>query len=166
MAGLYIALYRLSEALSGNEAFGGVASLFFLPAFVRLIGFMVIGWAIAPALFVAALFCVDLGLGLEGRVVVSAGLAVGAPLGMWLVSKVVALDAHLFGLNALQLLWLSIGSALGNALFYKMGVVLVRGDAMDPAIWASILAGDILGTWGVMIVGKWLLTSFGRFGVK
>jgi hypothetical protein len=41
---LYIALYYLSDWLVGNEAVGGVASIFFLPAFVRLLGFLLVGY--------------------------------------------------------------------------------------------------------------------------
>lgn len=76
---LYVALYYLSDWMVGNQALGGIASLIFLPAFIRLLGFLVIDYWIIPALFVAGLFCVDLGLGLSGKVVVSAFLSVGGP---------------------------------------------------------------------------------------
>lgn len=162
MAALYVALYRLSDVLAGNEAIGGIASLIFLPAFVRLLGFLVIGWWITPALFVAGLFCVDLGLGLESRAVVAAAIAVGAPIGISLVSRFVALDTRLFGLTATKLLVLSFASALGNALFYKTSVMLVRGDPLDPAVMLFILAGDTLGAWAVIVTIKWLLTLVAR----
>ena len=79
---LYVSLYYLTGKLVSNEVPVAVASFLFLPAFARLLSVLVIGlWSI-PALFIAGLFCVDLGLGWGGKIVVSAFIATGAPLGI------------------------------------------------------------------------------------
>lgn len=163
MAALYVALYHLSDLLAGNEAIGGVASVIFIPAFVRLLGFLVIRWWIVPALFVAGLFCVDLGLGFQARIVVSMAIALGAPVGIYLAALAMRLSSRLAGLNAMQLLWLSLGCAVGNALFYNAAVAMVRPDHSGENFALEIFLGDALGTWVMVLLVKWLLTLSGRF---
>lgn len=164
MSALYVIMYRLSDFLVGNEAVGGVASVIFLPAFVRLLGFLVIRWWIVPGLFVAGLFCVDLGLSLESRIFVSLAIAFGAPVGIYLVARATNLSWRLAGLNAMQLLWLSLGSASGNALFYNTAVATVRPHQSGENFALEIFLGDALGTWIMILIVKWLLTLAGRFG--
>lgn len=163
MSALYVILYRLSDVLSGNEEIGGVASVIFLPAFVRLFGFLVIRWWIIPALFVAGLLCVDLGLGVKARIVVSMAIALGAPVGIYLAARAMRLSPRLAGLNAMQLLWLSLGCAAGNALFYNAALAMVRPDHSAENFALEIFWGDALGTWVVILMVKWLLTLSGRF---
>lgn len=159
---LYVLLYRLSGYVSSNEALASAASIFFLPAFVRLLGYLIAGlWAV-PALFVAALFCVDLGLGLEERILVSAFLAVGGPLGAHFTSRLIHLDRSLSNLSPLRLLAVSLGCAAGNALFYETALALVGMPGGGPARLAAILLGDTLGTWAIIYVLKLSLTIWGR----
>ena len=159
---LYVCLYRLSGIISGNEAFGGFASLFFLPAFVRLLAFLIIGYWSIPALFVAALFCVDLGLGPDGRIVVSAFLAVGAPLGIAVAMQMVELDLSLSNLTPSRLLWLSMGSALGNAVAYQTGLSIVGFETHGLLERAVTFIGDTAGTWTIIYILKASLTIIGR----
>lgn len=163
MSALYIILYRLSDLLAGNGSVGEVASVIFLPAFVRLLGFLVIRWWIVPALFVAGLFCVDLGLGIQGRVVVSTAIAFGGPVGIYLVARATGLSPMLSGLNAMQLLWLSLGCAAGNALFYNAALMIVRLNQSQENFALEIFLGDAIGTWAMILIVKWLLTLSGRF---
>lgn len=163
MSALYVVLYRVSDFFAGNETVGGVASVIFFPAFVRLRGFLVIRWWIVPALFFAGMFCVDLGLGLEARIFVSLAIAFGAPTGIYLVACATNLSPKLDGLNAMQLLWLSLGSAGGNALFYNAAVAIARPYQSGENFVLEIFLGDALGTWFMILMIKWLLTLAGRF---
>lgn len=147
---LYIALYYVSELITGTEGIRGVASLFFLPAFIRLFAFLVVEYWAIPALFIAGLFCVDLGLGLAGKAVVSAFIAVGGPLGVFIVSKLCGLRPSLTNLTPLRLLWLSAGCAAGNAIFYDLGMLAVGAVESDLSLQLTIFAGDMIGTWVVM----------------
>jgi hypothetical protein len=161
-AALYVSLYQLSGLISGNEAFGGVASAFFLPAFVRLLAFLIIGYWSIPALFVAALICVDLGLGLDARIIVAAFLATGAPLGIAFVMRAIDLDLSLSNLTPGRLLWLSIGSSMGNTIFYQIGITLAGVRTHGPLDDVVTFVGDTAGTWAIIYLLKLALTVLGR----
>lgn len=158
----YIALYELNLLLVGSEAFGGLAALIFLPAFTRLLGFLLIGlWSI-PALFGAALFCVDLGLAPSQQVVVSAGLACGAPLALWAIAPFMGVQPHLDNLSAPKLVQLSFVAATGSAIGYNLGLILVGEYQGSYEVFFAIILGDAVGTWTIVYTLKTVLTFAGR----
>lgn len=163
---LYLALYYLSDWMVGNQALGGIASLIFLPAFIRLLGFLVIDYLIIPALFVAGLFCVDLGLGLSSKVVVSAFLSVGGPFGVFVVSRLCKLKPSLSNLTPLRLFWLSAGCSLGNAIFYHFGLKVVGIGEYTPIEHLYVFIGDMIGTWCIIYCIKIALNLFSNKGIK
>lgn len=156
---LYVALYYLSDWMAGNQALGGIAGLIFLPAFIRLLGFLVIDYWIIPALFVAGLFCVDLGLGLSGKVVVSAFLSVGGPFGVFVVSRLCKLKPSLSNLTPLRLLWLSAGCSLGNTFFYHFGLEAAGVREHSPMGYLYVFAGDMIGGWVFIYFLKLLIDT-------
>lgn len=162
LAALYVLLYRLSDQIAGNEALGFAASIFFLPAFVRLLGFLIAGFQIIPALFGAALLCVDLGLGFSDRFTVSAFLAIGGPCGAYLASRWCGLTPDLVNLTPLRLLAVSVGCAAGNAISYELGLTVVGLAGGGYGRIITILAGDALGTWAIIYVLKFALNLMGR----
>lgn len=151
---LYVALYYLSDWMAGNEALGGVAGLFFLPAFVRLLGFLVVEFWVIPALFVAGLFCVDLGLGFAGKAVVSSFIAVGGPFGIFVVSRLCKLKPSLSNLTPLHLLWLSAGCSLGSSIFYHFGLDAVGVGEHALRDHFYVVIGDMVGMWIVIYAIK------------
>lgn len=159
---LYVSLYYLTGKLVNNEVPVAVASFLFLPAFARLLGVLVIGLWSVPALFIAGLFCVDLGLGWEGRTVVSAFIATGAPLGIRVASNLLRLEPTLSNLTPTRLLWLSLASSLGNMIFYNLSMTLVGVGDLNLTIDGTTFIGDGLGTWAVISVIKIGLTVYGR----
>jgi hypothetical protein len=159
---LYVSLYYLTGKLVGNYLPTAVASFLFLPAFARLLGVLVIGlWSI-PALFIAGLFCVDLGLSWDDRIVVAAFIATGAPLGIKIASSLQRLEPTLSNLTPARLLWLSLASSFGNMIFYNLSMALVGVGDFNPALSATTFIGDALGTWAVISVIKIGLTVYGR----
>lgn len=160
---LYVALYYLTGLLAAENLPVAVASLLFLPAFARLLGFLVIGYWSIPALFIAGLFCVDLGLGFSDRVLVSAFIATGAPLAIGTMSRLLHLQPSLTNLTAIRLLWLSLASSFGNMIFYNTGLALVGLEFFQPQVLAATFIGDALGTWAIIYVIKLGLTSWGRW---
>ena len=159
---LYVSLYYLTGKLVSDDVPVAVASLLFLPAFARLLGVLVIGlWSI-PTLFIAGLFCVNLGLGWEGRIVVSAFIATGAPLGIKITSYTQGLEPTLSNLTPTRLLWLSLASSFGNMIFYNTSVALVGVGDFNLRLSAITFIGDGLGTWAVISVIKIGLTAYGR----
>ena len=161
---LYISLYYLTGKLVSNDLPVVAASFLFLPAFARLLGVLVIGlWSI-PALFIAGLICVDLGLGWDGRIVVSAFIATGSSLGIKIASSLQRLEPTLSNLTPARLLWLSLASSLGNMIFYNLSMALVGVGNFNLAINGTTFIGDALGTWAVISLIKLGLTGYGRWG--
>lgn len=159
LSALYVALYYLSDWMVGNEALGGVASIFFLPAFVRLFGFLLVGYWVIPALFVAGLFCVDLGLGMAGKVTVSAAIAIGGPFGVFVVSRLAGLKPSLLNLTPWRLLLLSAGCSLGNSIAYHFSLEILGVAEHSTTGHLYIFLGDMIGTWFVIYCIK-LATEF------
>lgn len=147
LAVLYVALYHGVQPLISREAVGGVASLVFLPAAVRLLGFLLVDFWIIPALFLAALACVDLHLGWPDRIVVSAFLALGGPLGTAAVTALSGLKPSLSNLTPRHLLVLSIGCSLGSALAYNLSLTLVGMENLGLRVQTATFIGDTIGTW-------------------
>ena len=152
-----VLLFYLSGALVGNQTIGGIASLVFLPAFIRLLGFLVIGYWIVPALFLAGAYlsaagAYDIAPGLYAELLITGATAVGGPLGVAIVSRWIKLEATLANLTPLRLLALSFGCSLGNAFFHHAGMIsLGLSDGISEGT-VSIFIGDMIGSW-VIIYG-------------
>lgn len=158
----YVALYQLNSVLMGTQAFNGVASLLFLPAFVRFLGFLLIGFWSVPGLFIAALLCVDLSLSPISQVIVSLLLALGAPTALWIASKTIAVRPTLDNLTSIRLLILSVAAALGSGAAYHIGLTFVGAQTHSLETFCTAAFGDAAGTWAVIYLLKLLLTLASR----
>lgn len=142
----YVLLYRLNDFLIGNTVFGGVASILFLPAFVRLLGFLLIGpWTIIP-LFFAALICVDLGFDFGEQIVVAMALACGSQIALIFANRASGLNPTLDNLTVGRLLLLSFASAVGSSAAYNGALILAGHSGATVSTMFIALAGDALGT--------------------
>ena len=159
---LYVALFQISDNFFANVGQYEFINLLFLPAFVRLLGFLVIGFWIIPSLFFAALFCVDLELSFTPIIIVSIFLAVGGPLGTATVAYWLKLKPSLHNLSPLKLLQLSLGCALGNALFYQFGLYIVGYAVATPWTALTIVAGDVIGMWTAIYLLKFATLIYWR----
>lgn len=165
-AALYVVLYHFSSLISASQGFQGVASALFLPAFVRLLGFLLIGYWIIPALFLGGAFLsltgsYDLAPGVTVELVMTAFTAVGGPFGVFVASRVGRLQPSLENLTALRLMGLSIGCAAGNAVFHRMAIEVVGitpGNVQQDFV---IFFGDFVGTWVIIYLIKTVLTLYG-----
>jgi len=158
----YVLLYRLNDILVGNTAFGGVASILFLPAFMRLLGFLIIGPLTFLPLFFAALICVDLGLGAVEQIIVALALASGSQIALVFANRTSGLQPSLVNLTAGRLLLLSFASAVGSSAAYNGALILVGYANASVYTTAIALVGDALGTWAAIYALKTLLTIVGR----
>ncbi|MCZ8017187.1 MAG: hypothetical protein O9331_16160 [Acidovorax sp.] len=164
---LYIAMYFLSDLFIDNQSVFGLASLVFLPAFVRLLGFMILRLWIMPALFIATGLLVasgayDVAPGYETELIIGAFTAVGGPLGAYLTSRLIGLEITLNNLTPMRLLWMSVGCSLGNAVFYRLSLELSGIHLYSTPIGTTIFIGDVVGTWVIIYILKGALTSLGR----
>jgi len=164
-AALYVTLYYVSALVSQPQGFEGVASYFFLPAFVRLLGFLLIGYWIIPALFVATSVlsltgAYDLGPGVAAELVVTAFISVGGPFGVFVAGRIGGLKPSLDNLTPLRLLGLSIGCAAGNAVFYRIGLDFAGIDKVGFINDLYVFCGDFIGTWTIIYLIKSLMTFY------
>lgn len=163
---LYVALYYVSGLVSAPQGFDGVASFLFLPAFVRLLGFLLIGYWIIPALALGGAFlsltgAYDLGPGVAMELVVTSCTAVGGPFGVFVASRLGKLQPSLENLTPLRLMNLSIGCAGGNAIFHRFGMMAVNMPHYGFAQDFVIFFGDFIGTWTIIYLIKTCLTIYG-----
>ena len=162
---LYVGLFGLTHALIGVQAFEGLVSLLFLPAFVRLMAFLVIDFWSIPLLFVAGYVCIlfgwyDIAPGRHVETFSTLAMAIGSTLGVWVAMQVRRVRADLFALSPMDLLWLSIGCSLGNALLQSLALYLALATPPHFGVMAAIFWGDTLGTWlTILLVRAGLLLT-------
>lgn len=164
---VYIALYHLSDAFASVQGVEGVASLFFLPAFIRLLGFLIVGYWIIPTLFFSSVYlsvtgAYDLGPGLIPELIVGAFTSVGGPFGVFLASRLENLQPSLSNLTPLRLLGLSVGCAAGNAIFHYFAWVAIGDPTFSLVRYFSFFFGDFVGTWAIIYLIKTGLTVYSR----
>lgn len=164
---LYTGLFWLTEQLQSAQIFDNTVSLIFLPAFVRLMAFLVIGWEAVPLLIAGGFLTVllglyDLGPGEIREYVMTIFGAVGGPLGAWLGMKFLNVSRSLTDLSPPRLLFLSLACALGNALTVALGLSLIGASAAGLHLMVGILVGDTIGTWLAILTLKACFTYWGR----
>lgn len=162
---LYIALYHLSDVFASVQGVEGLVSFFYLPAFIRLLGFLIVGYWIIPTLFAASVFlsitgAYDLGPGLAPELIIAAFTAVGGPFGVFLASRLANLKPSLSNLTPLRLLCLSVGCAMGNAVFHYFAWVVIGDCTFSPVRYFAIFFGDFVGTWAIIYLIKTGLTLY------
>ena len=170
-AGLYILLAYVPSAVGVYEHVISFNSwIFYPPAFVRLVAFLVLGFWSVPFIFVAQLMLgaagFDPAAGFASPAVAFAS-AVGAPLAAAIAARAISLKTDLSDLNGLRLLVLSIACACGNALFLRASLMMGgQGDPSTLPDYISIIAGDTIGTWAVIYVLKGTLIVFERWPLR
>jgi hypothetical protein len=162
---LYVILFHISHLLVDVGHFGGFASLLFLPAFIRLLGYLMVGLWIIPALFLAVCWLTftgayDIAPGYRVEVLASVFVAIGGPLGVAVASRLAKLQTNLANLTPLRLLALSFACSAGNALFYYASLRLTSLGAEPASSIFAIFAGDMLGMWIIIYVIKLAVDFF------
>lgn len=167
---LYVALFWVTRAMVGIQHFHGLVSLLFLPAFVRLIAFLVLDFWAAPLLFLAGYLCIlfgwyDVAPGHGVEIAATVAMAIGAPLGTWFAMRLRQVRADLDALSPLDLLWLSIGCSLGNAVLQSVALSLLLPMPPDSRVMIGFLLGDTLGTWVGIMLAKMALNLASSFAL-
>jgi len=158
----YLLLYQLNVILLGSFETNGIAVLVFLPAFLRLLGFFLIGLWAAPFLFLGAALSIDFGLDLRAQITVAALLEVGAPAALLLAQRAGLTHSPLTYLRARQLLVLSLVAALGSAITYHIGLLLAGLEVYSAQSFATTVLGNAAGAWAVMYAAKIVMTIMGK----
>ena len=157
LAFLYAFLFWLTKELGLTSESVGLISYFFLPAFVRIIAFLIFGPMAIPILFGGGLICVvkgwyDLGNGYAPELIVTLLTSIGAPIGAFIVAHLRGIRPDLQGMSPMDLLWLSGGCAAGNALLLALALQAVGAVPLSFGLFAGIFIGDCVGAWLVLLV--------------
>lgn len=158
----YLLLYQLNAGIVGTFETHGIAALVFLPAFARLLGFLLIGFWAAPFLFLGAALSLDFGLDLRAQITVAALLEVGAPAALVLIQMAGLHRPPLKHLTGRQLLVLSLVAALGSAITYHIGLSLAGLEVYSARSFATTVFGNAAGAWAVMYAAKIVMTVVGK----
>ncbi|OYU01554.1 MAG: hypothetical protein CFE36_09720 [Sphingomonadaceae bacterium PASS1] len=159
---VYLLLYQLNASIIGTFETNGIAVLVFLPAFARLLGYLLIGLWAAPFLFLGAVLSLDLGLDLRDQITVAALVEVGAPAALMLIQKARLDRPPLRYLTGRQLLVLSSVAALGSAITYHIGLALAGLEVYSVQSFATTVFGNAAGAWAVMYAAKIVMTVMGK----
>lgn len=151
MSVLYVGLWFVVEAGSTFWEVGGLADLAFFPAFVRVIGFLLIGLWIIPSLFLAFVVLtlsgamIYQGLELPQQLGLGVLVASGGPLALALICRVARISTDLVDLNIRSVLVLSLACAAGNSVFYNAGLAVAGLSSPSLEMGTVIFVGDVIG---------------------
>lgn len=158
----YILLYQLNASIIGTSGNSKITALVFLPAFVRFLGFLLIGLWATPFLWVAAALSLNFEIDLKALLLLAACLELGAPLSLALFRKIVPVQIAFEYITGRNLLALSLVAAFGSSVAYHIGLSLVELDPYSARSFATAVAGNAVGTWIIFYVIKIALTVFGK----
>jgi len=136
---------------------GEIVSVPFLPAAVRVIGFLLIGLWIVPFLLIAFGILTFSGaitypeLTTTGLVVLGLVVASGGPVAMALVTRLSNLRRDVIDLGWRDFTLLCAVCAAGNALSYNAGLVIVGVSRPSAILAPAIFLGDFMG--GLIVLG-------------
>lgn len=151
MSLVYVGLWFVVEAGSTFWEVDGLADLAFFPAFVRVLGFLLIGLWIIPSLFLAFVILtlsgamIYQGLELPQQLVLGVLIASGGPLALALIRRVARISTDLVDLNIRSVLVLSLACAAGNSAFYNAGLAAAGLSSSGLDMGAVIFLGDVIG---------------------
>lgn len=152
MSGLYMALWLAVEAGSSFWDVGGLADLVFFPAFVRVIGFLLIGLWIIPSLWLAFAILTLVGamaypgLDLVQQLELGVFVALGGPLALALIVRLAKISTDLVDVSVRDIIIFSLTCAAGNAIFYYAGLTIMGFDIPGLNLGVVIFIGDVMGS--------------------
>jgi hypothetical protein len=157
-AALWVGLYRFNGWFFSSFSLSSYISWIFLPAAVRLLSVMVIGWPAAVGLWLGTFITCEpvLGVNVMESVEISSLSALGPVMAVALCTRGLRLPHDLSGLRTQHMAIFSLIAAACNVLphvllFAYMGKV----DSLSAVI--PMFAGDVTGTWVVLYVASALL---------
>jgi len=161
VVGLWVSLYTLNDWMFDHWSFSAHVSWIFLPAALRMIAVLLLGWVGAAAIFFGSLmtcfFVAEL-TNVSHMLIISGLSALAPTLALLLCAHFFGVNADLAGLSARKLLLLSVLAAsftagLHNIHFSAVGYVDAIGDSI-----LAMFVGDLVGTLVVLYAAKWLVT--------
>lgn len=154
---VWVTLYFCNDWLFSNLAISDRMSWVFLPAALRMLAVMLLGWVGAVGLFVGSLLTGWLSVAdvQIGSLCLVSGISALAPLLAYvLCAKLLGIRTDLRGLDAYQLLCLSIVSAALSASLHSLHFSAIDYVHNFSDSFVPMFAGDLVGTLIVLYLGK------------
>lgn len=160
---LWVGLFLLNDWLFDQFEFSEHVSWIFLPAALRMIAVLVMGWVGVAGIFVGSIVTSVYVMGQidPGHVLIVSALSALSPtLALLLCAHGFGVQANLVGLSASKLLILGVVAAsftavLHNIHFFLSGQVDVFSESL-----IAMFVGDLIGTLVVLYGAKALLMAF------
>ena len=157
---IWLGAFRLNELMFTALAYSQVANWIFLPAAIRILSVLLLGYTGAIGLMLGAYLTLAPELSAEHSLflAISSGLAPLAAL--WLCRRLFTIAPDLAGLRPWHVVILSLANAAANSIIlnsYLASVGQLRGHIVQVM---TIFVGDVLGTALVLLLLSTLLAAF------
>ncbi|MEY4711639.1 MAG: hypothetical protein RIS88_1089 [Pseudomonadota bacterium] len=159
VAGSYFLVFELNEWVFSATKVSDHISWVFLPAAIRMLAVMLLGWAGVAGLYLGSLAQLDDMLGIDpARALWIAALSsVPCLLAARLVQRVLRVQADLAGMTGRHLLVFGLAGGLANSGAHTLYFML-EADSLRPlAGFLPMFVGDTLGTLIVLYIGALVL---------
>ncbi|MFM7008485.1 MAG: hypothetical protein ACKO0Z_04020 [Betaproteobacteria bacterium] len=153
---LWTGLFYLNEWLFSAVSVSSVINWIFLPAAIRMLAVMVLGWVGVVGLFIGALLTTDIGThsGWHNAIVIASLSALGPFVAVRSCTQWLGLGQDLSDLRPAQLLIFSVAGAVCNVVPHN---VYFFFSGHTPDIFSGMvpmLVGDLLGTLLILYVAS------------
>ena len=158
VAALWVLLFQLNSWLFARWETSALANWIFLPAALRLVAVLILGWRGALGLLLGAVVTSAL---METpwpeNVVLPALSALGPVIAVKLARDHLHWPVDLQGLRYSHLMWLAALGAVSNGLLHHAYLALSAPDLDWDEVLVTMVGGDLLGTFVVMVVASAVL---------
>ncbi len=158
VAALWVLLFQLNSWLFARWETSALANWIFLPAALRLVAVLILGWRGAAGLFLGALITSALmNAPWPENVVLPALSALGPVLAVKLARDHLRWSVDLQGLRYSHLVLLAALGAISNGLLHHVYLALSAPDLDWDSVFVTMVGGDLVGTFVVMVIASAIL---------
>ena len=166
---MWVGLFLLNSWLFKQFAFSEQVSWIFLPAALRMLAVLVLGWVGVAGIFLGSAITGVFVMGkIEGsQILIGSALSALSPtLALLLCAYAFGMRANLVGLSASKLLILSVVAASFTAVLHNIHFALSgQVDAVGDSLLAMFI-GDLVGTLVVLYLAKLILMALPLSGAS
>lgn len=155
----YVLFYQVNAWLFDQVKVSDFVSWIFLPAAIRMLAVLLLGWAGVAGLFVGSLLSIVPVLRDDpAHALTLATLSSVTPmLAALFVRKVVGLSSDLSGLRGVNLMQFGLAGGLSNSAVHTLYFAVNKGDVSQLEAFPAMFVGDSVGTLVVLYAAAILM---------
>lgn len=155
----YAVFYHLNDWLFNVVQVSANISWVFLPAAIRMLAVLLLGWAGVLGLFIGSLSVVPSALALDPVHTVTLGVLSSVPslLAMQFVQRWLGVRADLAGMTGLDLVCFGLAGGAFNSLGHTLYFMLNAGSLEPIQGFLPMMVGDAVGTFLLLYAGAIVL---------